>query len=147
MLIIKFFFRAFRLFVDFKSDRWIECTNSFCQSSFYNFLKKKNDELFFSSFFPSLSLSSFFLFFFRESTVTTDLYTLARGVKLTRVGKPATLRADKCVNAERMIYPSPLAMYRVSRRFPFPTLSLDLNLNLSCTISVQFYSFPTGTYE
>lgn len=87
--------------------------------------KTTNSFFVFASLFLSFLLSLFpplFLFLSRESTVTTDLYTLARGVKLTRVGKSATLRADQCVNAERMIYPSPLAMHRVSRRFPFPTL-------------------------
>lgn len=54
----------------------------------------------------------------RESAIATDLYALARGVELARVGKPATLRANQCVNAGRMIYPSLLPMQRASHRHP-----------------------------
>lgn len=97
----------------------------------------KNSELSLS-FPPVLSPSRA-----RESTIATDLYALARGVKLTtRVGKPATLRANQCVNAGRMIYPSLLPMQRVSRRHPdaLPPLNLDLNLHLRYAISAPFYA-------
>jgi len=78
-------------------DQRIECADSTCGRSFYD--DSLEEQRTFSLSFPNSSP-----FRARESAIATDLYALARGVKLTtRVGKPATLRANQCVNAGRMI--------------------------------------------
>jgi len=139
-----FFFRAFRLIVDFKSDRWIECTDSSCQSTFYN----NSLEKWRNSFFLPLLFSFFlFLFFFLSRINGHDRSVYARTRRQTDEGwetrHPSCRPMCECRAHDLSL--SLTEMHRVTRRFPSPS-SLDLNLNLSC-ISVQFYSFPTGTYE